>query len=156
LTKAQSELETLKQDLAEEKMVRVNAQADLDAAKNKKPDTTEVDSLRSELQTLKDQHQASLMTAQQESAKATEEHLATRSALQKLQAELERQKAEGESDYKDMHSSLTQVAEEANKKAADAEARLKEAEAQIKVKEAELVEAKVSICQLLLGHRSSC
>ena len=133
----------MRQDLAEEKLVRVTAQADLDAAKNKKPDSTEIDNLRRELQDLKDQHQASLMTSQQESAKATEEHLATRSSLEEVQAELEKQKAERESDFNDMHSALTQLCEDANKRAIDAEARLKEVEANIKVKDAELAEAKV-------------
>lgn len=77
--------------------------ADLETVMNKKLDTSEADALRKELQALKDQHQASLMTAQQESAKATEEHLAAKAALEKAQAELGRQKAESVSDYKDMH-----------------------------------------------------
>lgn len=143
MVEAQAELEELRKALAEEKMTRVNAQADLDAAKNKKPDTSEVDAVRKELQDLKDQHQASLMTAQQESAKATEEHLTTRAALESAQTELEKQKKERESDFNDMHSTLSQLCEEATKKAADIEAQLREAEAIIKVKEAELAEAKV-------------
>ncbi|PBP18158.1 viral A-type inclusion protein repeat domain-containing protein [Diplocarpon rosae] len=142
LIKAQEELNALKQDFAVEKMAKVEAQAELDSAKNKKPDTSEADALRKELQLLKDQHQASSMTAQQESAKATEEHLATKSSLEKALAELETQKATSRSDYKDMHDSLTQLAEEANKKASDLEARTKELEANLKVKDAELTEAK--------------
>jgi len=114
----------------------------LETALNKKPDSSKADALREELQSLKNQHQAALHTAQQESAKATEEHLATKSALETAQAELDRQKAESVSDYKDMHESLTQLVEEANKKAEDLEARLKEAEAHLKVKDAELAEAK--------------
>jgi chromosome segregation ATPase len=145
LLKAQDELDALKQDLAHEKMEKASAQADLEAVKSKKPDTSEADALRKELQTLKDQHQAALMTAQQESAKATEEHLATKASLEKAEAELSRQKQESESDYKDLHDSMTQLVEEANKKAADVEARLKEAEANLKVKDAELAEAKVCI-----------
>lgn len=137
-------MDELKQDLAVEKMAKAEAQAELDSALNKKPDTSEVDNLRKELQALKDQHQASLMTAQQESAKATEEHLATKSSLEKALAELDRQKAESVSDFKDMHESLTQLAEEANKRSTDLEARAKELEAQLKVKDAELAEAKVS------------
>ena len=143
LLKAQAELEALKQDLAHEKLEKASAQADLDAAKSKKPDTSEADALRKELQDLKDQHQAALITAQQESAKATEEHLATKASLEKAQVELTRQKAESQSDYNDLHDSMTQLVEEATKKAADVEARLKEAEANLKVKEAELAEAKV-------------
>merc|ERR1711977_538405 len=138
LSKAQAELDSLKQDFALEKMAKAEAQAELDSALNKKPDTSEVDGLRKELQALKDQHQASLMTAQQESAQATEEHLATKSALAKVTAELERQKAESTSDFNDMHESLTQLAEEANKKSTDLEARTKELEALLKVKDAEL------------------
>jgi len=145
LLKAQAELEALKQELAHEKMEKASAQADLEAAKSKKPDTSEADALRKDLQALKDQHQAALMTAQQESAKATEEHLATKTSLEKAQVELTRQKAESESDFKDMHDSLTQLVEEATKKATDFEARLKEAEANLKVKDAELAEAKVYI-----------
>lgn len=182
-------------------MARASAEADLDAVKSKKPDTSEVDALRKELQTLKDQHQASLLTAQQEMEKATEEHLATKASLEQAKAELEEhlatkasleqakaeleeqlaakasleqekaeleerlaakaaleqakaqleeQKADVEAklktsqdDYLSMHSSLTELAEEAHKKVANLEARLKEAEAQLKVKDAELAEAKV-------------
>ncbi len=138
-------MDGLKQDLAHEKMAKASAQADLETVLIKKPDTSEADALRQELQNLKDQHQAALMTAQQESAKATEEHLTTKSALENAQAELDRQKAESESDYKDMHESMTQLVEEANKKAEDVEARLKEAEAHIKVKDAELAEARVRL-----------
>ena len=112
----------MKENLAEEKMERVSAQAELDATKNKKPDTTEADNLRKELQALKTEHQASLMTAQQTAAKATEEHLATKSALEKAQAQLEKEKSERKSDFEDMHGSLTQVCEEATKRASDAEA----------------------------------
>jgi len=144
LLKAHSELDALKQNLAHEKMEKASAQADLEAIKSIKPDTSEADTLRKELQALKDQHQAALMTARQESAKATEEHLATRASLENAQAELGRQKAESEADFKDMHDSLTQLVEEANKRSADLEARLKEADAVLKVKDAELAEAKVS------------
>ena len=140
----------LKQDLAHEKMAKATAEAELDAARNKKPDTSEADSLRKELQALKDQHQASLMTAQQESAKATEEHLATKASLEKALGDLQKQKDEtdqkiktSEDDYLSMHSSLTELVEEAQKKTADLESRLRDAEADLKVKVAELAEAKV-------------
>lgn len=129
-------------------MERVSAQAELDATKNKKPDTTEVDALRKELQTLKTEHQASLMTAQQTAKKATEEHLATRSSLEKAQADLEKaqadleeEKAVRKSDFDDMHGSLTQVCEEATRKATDAEARLEEATKKASDAEALLQEA---------------
>lgn len=138
-------------------MARASAQADLDAAKNKKPDTSEIDGLRKELQAMKDQHQASLMTAQQESAKATQEHLATKTSLEKALANLDKQKIEAEeksktveSDLHDLNDSMTQLVEEANKKeaeankqAADFEAKWKESQALLKVKDAELAEAKV-------------
>jgi predicted nuclease with TOPRIM domain len=110
---------------------------------------------------LKDQHQASLMTARQESAKATEEHLATKASLEEAKAQLEAQKAEiqtklkvSEDDYRSMHSSLTELAEEAHSKITDLEARLKETEAQLKVKAAELAEAKVY--SPLCKSRSHC
>lgn len=161
LLKTQEELDALGQQLAMEKMARASAQADLDAVRSKKPDTSEVDSLRKELQALKDQHQASLMTARQESAKATEEHLATKASLEEAKAQLEAQKAEiqtklkvSEDDYRSMHSSLTELAEEAHSKITDLEARLKETEAQLKVKAAELAEAKVY--SPLCKSRSHC
>jgi chromosome segregation ATPase len=145
LLKRDAELDALKQDLALEKMEKASAQADLEAAKSKKPDTSEADALRKELQALKDQHQEALMTAQQESAKATEEHLATKASLEKLQTELARQKEESKSDYNSLHDSMGQLVEEATKKTTDVEARLKEAEANLKVKDAELAEVKVHL-----------
>ncbi len=203
LQQGQVELDTLKHDLALEKMEKASAQADLETALNRKPDTSELDALRKELQTLKDQkpdtteadalraelqalkdkkpdtseadalreelevlkgqHQVALMTAQEESQQAREEHLATKeilgkaqaelvrqkaedaSELAKAQAEIERQKKESSSDYKDMHDSMTQLVEEANKSALSLEARLKEVETNLKVKDAELAEAKVCV-----------
>lgn len=143
LADAEAERDELAQQLAVEKMDKIVAQADLEAALSKKPDNSEANGLRKELQALKDQHQAALMTAQQESAKATEEHLATKAESEKIRRELSSQKAESTSDYKDMHESLTQLIEESNKKSVDLEARLKETEAHLKVKETELAEAKV-------------
>lgn len=155
IAKTQAELDALKEALAHEKMEKASAQADLEAFKSKKPDTSEADALRKELQTLKDQHQAALMTAQQESAKATEEHLATKASLEKAQAELVRKKTESDSNYQDLYDSTTQLVGEANKKAADLEARLKEAEANLKVKDAELTEAKVrrQLATARINHR---
>jgi len=150
LSKATAELDVLKQELALEKMTRTSAEADLDAVKSKKPNTSEADALRKELQVLKDQHQAALMTSQQESAKATEEHLATRATLEKIQADLQNEKAAADkqaktsgTDYQDLHDSLESIVQESSKKTADLEARLKEAEAIIKVKDAEIAEEKV-------------
>jgi hypothetical protein len=149
-------------------MARASAQAELDAAKNKKPDTSEIDGVRKELQAMKDQHQASLMTAQQESAKAIQEHLATKTSLEKAFADLDKQKIEAEqksktveSDLHDLNDSMTQLVEEANKKeaeankqAADFEAKWKESQALLKVKDAELAEAKVR--PRLEMHGNSC
>lgn len=152
LRQAQKELDALGQELAHEKMARASAEADLDAVKNKKADTSEVDSLRKELQGLKEQHRTALVAAQQHAEKATDEHNATKASLDQVKALLEEHKAETEAklktsqdDYLSMHSSLTELAEEAHKKAADLEARLSEAQAELKVKEAELAEAKVRI-----------
>ena len=143
-------MDALKQELALEKMTRTSAEADLDAVKSRKPDTSEADALRKELQALKDQHQAALMTSQQESAKATEEHLAAKATLEKVQAELEQQKTAADTqaktskaDYQDLHDSFESIVQESTKKTTDLEARLKEAEAVIKVKDAEIAEAKV-------------
>lgn len=150
-------MDTIKQELALEKMARTSAEADLDAVKNKKPDTSEADSLRKELESLKEEHQQAIEAAKQEANKLVDDRLATMAALEKkqaetdnVQAELDKQKAEAESqaktskaDYQDLHDSLGQLVEEANKKAADLEARLKEAEAVVKVKDAELKESQV-------------
>jgi chromosome segregation ATPase len=145
LSKALSELDELKVALAAEKSAKAAAQADLDAVKTKKPDTSEADGLRKDLQALKDQHQAALMTAQQESAEATKQHLETKAALEKAQEEVASHKTAAEehkktsaTDYGSMHESMTELLEDANNK-------IKELEANLKVKEAELVEAKVSL-----------
>jgi hypothetical protein len=130
----------LKDELAREKSAKAAAQADLEA--------------------LKDQHQA----AQQESAKATEEHLATKDALLKAQAEAAALKAAADTkqqtskaDYMDMHESLTQLVEEAEKKAADKEALVKELEANLKVKDAEIEELKVYLQPIMhMSHAHQC
>ena len=157
LLQAQKELDALGQELAHEKMARASAEADLDAVKSKKPDTSEIDSLRKELQDLKDLHRASVVAAQQQTEKAIDEHNATKASLEQAKAQLEEHKAESETklqtskdDYITMHSSLTELAEEAHKKVADLEARLDEAQAQLKVKEAELAEANVRIADLIV------
>jgi chromosome segregation ATPase len=136
-------------------MARASAEADLDAVKSKKPDMSEVESLRKELQELKDSHRASLVAAQREAEKAVDDHNATKASLEQVKAELEEHKAETENklntskhDYVTMHGSLTELAEEAHKKAADLEAQLNEARAQLKVKDAELAEGKV--CTIFL------
>ncbi|RFU35140.1 hypothetical protein B7463_g1210, partial [Scytalidium lignicola] len=151
LEQANQELDSLKQDLAHEKMARASAEADLDATKNKKPDTSEADALRKTIEVMKEQHQTSLTTAQEESAKVAAEHSATKQALDKAIADLEKQQAETEisietskSDYKSLHESMTQLIEEANIKNEDLEAKLKELEANLKVKDAELAEAKAN------------
>lgn len=150
LSQAQKELDALGQEFAHEKMARASAEADLDAVKNKKADTSELESLRKELQDLKNSHRAALIAAQQQAEQATEDHNATKAALEQSKAQLGEHKAEAEGklktsehDFKTMHGSLSAVAEEAHKKAMDLEARLSEAHAQLKVKDAELAEAKV-------------
>lgn len=131
-------------------MARASAEADLDAVKSKKQDMSEVESLRKEIQDLKNSHRASLVAAQQEAEKAVDDHNATKASLEQVKAQLDEHKAETENklntsrnDYITMHGSLTELAEEAHKKAADLEAQLSEAQAQLKVKDAELAEAKV-------------
>jgi hypothetical protein len=96
-----------------------------------------------------------LTDAQKESAKVAEEHSVTKDAFAKAQAETATQKIEfdakhktSKSDYKDMHESLTQLVEEANKKTADKEALIAELQANLKVKDAELAEAKVGSSDL--------
>jgi len=150
LIQAQKELDALGQDLAHEKMARASAEADLDAVKNKKVDTSELEALRKELQDLKNQHRASLVAAQQHAEKAIDDHNATKASLEQTKAQLEEHRAETEAktktshdDYLTMHASLTELAEEAHKKAADLQSRLSESQAQLRVKEAELAEAKV-------------
>ena len=48
-----------------------------------------------------------------------------------------------EADYMDMHDSMGELVEEAQKKTADAEKQIEELLAQLKVKDAEIAEAKV-------------
>jgi chromosome segregation ATPase len=150
LKKTESDTEALKTDLVKEKSEKAAAQADLDALKTKKPDTSEADALRKELQALNNEHQAALTKLQEELAKATKEHGTTKDALAKAQAEVDEHKAAVEkgrqtsqTDYKDLHDSMTQLVEEANKKAADKEALIAELEANLKVKDAEIAELKV-------------
>jgi chromosome segregation ATPase len=152
LLQIQKELDALGQELAHEKMARTSAEAELDAVQNKKPDTSELDSLRKELQALKEQHRASLLAAQQEAERAANDHQATKASLEQAKAQFEEHKAGSEAklttskdDYLSMHSSLTELAEEAHKKAADLETRLSESQAQVKVRDAELAEAKVRV-----------
>lgn len=87
-------METLKEMLAVEKMTRITAEANLDAVGSRKADSSEADALRQELQALKDQHQVTLMTVQQESAQVTKEYQAVTSAKEAAEAELARQKAD--------------------------------------------------------------
>lgn len=141
----QAELDALRLELAQERSAQAAVQANLDA-------------LRKELQALKDANQASLITTQQESAKAAEEYKAMNDALAKAQAEAANDKAIAETklqtskaDYKDMHDSLTQLVEEANKGAADNDALVKELKANLKVKDAEIAELKVRV-QVFLYH----
>lgn len=133
-------------------------QAEHEALLNKKPDTTEVEALKTQLETLHTQHETALSIAQQESAQATKEHLAAKEALEKVEADFSEHKnameikhKTTETDFKDMHSAMTQLVEEANKKAEEAskramtvESHVAELEAQLKVKEAELAEAKAA------------
>jgi len=93
-----------------------------------------------------------LATAQQESDKATEEHLALKSKFENLQVEVESHKKDlasvrdtSTADYKDLHDSMTQLLEEANKKTEALERQLREMEAQISVKDAEIKEANTKI-----------
>lgn len=164
LKKTESDIEALKADLAKEKSDKAEAQADLDALKTKKPDTSEADALRKELQALNKEHQAALTNLEQELAKATKEHGTTKDALAQAQAEADEHKAviekshqTSQADYKDLHDSMAQLVEEANKKAADKEALVAELEANLKVKDAEIAELKVcSECLYLIIFIITC
>ena len=85
----------MKVELAHEKSVKAEAQAN-------------IYTLRKELQALKDQHEAAFMIAQQESAKATEEHLATKDALHKELLAL-----------KDQHEAALMIAQQESAKATE-------------------------------------
>lgn len=82
----------------------------MDAANSKKPDTSEADSLRKELLALKDQFKATHITSQQEIAKVTEEHLATKASLDKAIKDLEEQKAEADAKTKSSETDLVEYA----------------------------------------------
>lgn len=145
------EVDALKETLAVAQMDKASAEAELDATSNKRPDTTEADSLRKELAALKESHATELAAAKEDSTKVVEEHTATKESLTSAAEELEAHKAATEAkskaaehDFSDMHDALTQLVEEANNKNLALEARMKEVEANLKVKEAELAEAEVS------------
>jgi chromosome segregation ATPase len=152
-----AELDELTVALAKEKAEKAEAQAALDAIKNKKPDTSEVDALRNQLQELQDAHQTALRKAEEERAEANKDAETTRQALAKAHADAAAQKATLEqvertsiADYKHMHDSMTELVEEATAKTAEAAAEttklegiLAELEANLKVKDAEIAELKV-------------
>lgn len=145
LEKAQTELEELGQHLAQEKMERMTALADLDAAKIAKPDTSEADSLRKELAALKQSHEQALAAVHQD-LKAKEEDLEAQKVqfvsaqgtltgmkddLDLAQRELEAHRAAADAkhktalaDYKDLNDSMTVLIEEASNKAKELEVKL--------------------------------
>lgn len=117
--------------------------ADLDACKAMKPDTSEADVLKAELQSLTEAHEHALTIAQQTARQATSEHLAVKLALEKAQADAVTSQKTFQADYKDLSDSMTQLLEEATAQVKSHEARLEELEAQLKVKDAEIAEEKV-------------
>ncbi|KAI1000288.1 hypothetical protein K3495_g7907 [Podosphaera aphanis] len=136
-----NDLENARQELVHEKMAKALAQSELDAALNKKPDTTEVDNLKQRLQALQDQRQ-------KETEVNNRDHLAAKNSLEKLI----RKKEKSLSKHVEKNEVLTKAIERANTKISDSEQRLKEAEAQLKVKDAELSEVKVKLASLTQNH----
>ncbi|KAJ6438924.1 protein HIR1 [Purpureocillium lavendulum] len=160
LTKAEAEVEEMGQQLAHEKMERMTALADLDAAKSAKPDTSEADALRQELEALKASHgeaststEAALKTKQEELdeaqaklAAAHETLAGMKDSLELAQKELEAHKAEADAqhktaqaDYKDLNDSMTALVEEANNNAKQMQVALDDT-----IKRAEDIEKRVN------------
>lgn len=162
LANAECEVTELSQQLVQEKMERMTALADLDATKKVKTDTSEVETLRAELASLKMAQEeanmsvlASLQAKQAEvdAGKAAltdaEERLAgmkhdlglALQDLQEQQAEAEAKHKTALADYKDLNDSMTALVEEANNKAKGLEAKLEEATRKLEEATQELEEA---------------
>ncbi|EQK98422.1 hypothetical protein OCS_05865 [Ophiocordyceps sinensis CO18] len=162
LANAECEVTELSQQLVQEKMERMTALADLDATKKVKTDTSEVETLRAELASLKMAQEeanmsvlASLQAKQAEvdagkaALTAAEERLAgmkhdlglALQDLQEQQAEAEAKHKTALADYKDLNDSMTALVEEANNKAKGLEAKLEEATRRLEEATQELEEA---------------
>lgn len=142
----------MKHELEQERSAKVAAQDDLDALKNKTPDTSEADALRLEVKSLKDQLQLSLVKSQEELSKTTEELLATKNSLSKAEAEAAAHEAAAEAKYqtsmaelKDKNDSLMGLVKAADQKAADMEALVEDLKANLNAKDAEIAELKVTL-----------
>ena len=130
--KAGQEIDLLSQQFAQEKMDKTMALADLDAARNVKPDTSQLDALKAELDS------ANKARADQASRYASEiDEL--KSELEVSWKELESHKLSAEAaaktakaDYSDMHDTMTQMLEEAQKSYEASEKRASQAEGRIK------------------------
>jgi chromosome segregation ATPase len=124
-------MEEMAQQLAHEKLERTTAQAELDAVKSQKPDTTEVDAVKSKLSSLEKTHasalekaDANLAAARQEAAAIKEDLLMAQKEVETLRLEAEAKEQTHDADFKDMHDSLTQIAEQEKAKADALEAKI--------------------------------
>ncbi len=150
LAKAESEMDSLGGQLAQEKMDKFEAHAALDAAKNQKPDTAEADALRQEIETLKKAHEDALFAANSKSAKASDDLKAGAGRPRHAAEGVRGLRAQRGGEAEDRRGRLQRHARlyvgagrRGAEKMADAEKELEELADQLKVREAELAEAKV-------------
>jgi chromosome segregation ATPase len=147
LAHAQAEVEEMGKQLAEEKMERMTALAELDAAKSMKPDTSAADALRDQLAAVQRDHELSTATAAADAKKlhgeleelkvklgaAEEKHADLQGDLDLAQKTIEAHRDEADAkhktaqaDYQDLNDSMTALVEEANNRAKMLEAQLDE------------------------------
>ncbi|KAJ2903945.1 putative viral a-type inclusion protein repeat domain-containing protein [Zalerion maritima] len=107
-TRTENDIDDLTQQLAQEKMDKTMALAELETAKNAKPDTTELDALKAEFAGQKD---ALAKTASElEDAKSDLEMSRKELESQKLGADAAAKTAQA--DYNEMHDTMTRLVEE--------------------------------------------
>lgn len=152
LVDSESEVRELSQQLAQEKMERITALAELDAAKNSKADTSVIEALQIQLAVARKEYDESLsvaifnLQAKQDELDSTKMELSasqTELAQRKNDLELanelsQAEKAEAfarqntfEADYQDLNDSMTALVEEANSTTRDLKARVEELESYI-------------------------
>jgi len=132
----------MSQQLALEKMERTNAQADLDAIKTQKPDTSELDAVRADLAALSKSHkeaidnstklEAELAEKEKEIEEIKGDMLMAIKELETHKLEADAKQKTQDADYKDLMQNMTELVEAEQKKTLEASARLDELAAKAK------------------------
>lgn len=167
----QAEADDVGQQLALEKVERMTTLAELDAVQTAKPDTTAINTLKTELiattKTFQDALtvvKAELKSTRDNLADMEERYTATRQSLiltskdlDELRITSEMKEKTAHADYSDLNDSMTALVEEASKKVKESEMNAEQLkknlveadikngqlQAQLKIKDAELAEAEV-------------